>query len=289
MVRKQTFVFLFLMLIFSFLISLCTPTPTAPEFVSAFVVNAYLTVGSKVDTVSLTRSLSLETPYSQEVAGVTADSVFLLADGVPYALVQAGRPGLYIIEGDSLVVASCTEYRLLAYIGGSVIRASTIAPEQVRITGVNADTAFFPYPDPDLTSRFRINWEAIPDVEAYEISILARPPFDLVDFGIPRFIEQALEANDYDTLATFPPVTDFPVPSSETSIELSWDAFLYYGDYTIKVYAADDNLWDLATSNAVYISQSSEFEQPSYNIEGALGIFAAVSIDSLHVHVKKQE
>ena len=267
----------------------CTTAPSEPDFVSEFIVNAYLTVGAPLDTVFVSRSVSLDAPYSRETAGVSADSVILTAGVRAYHLSERGFPGAYVLEGDSVIVEAGVRYSLAVYIDGSVIRAQTTAPDQVRITAVNQDSGYFPYPDPDLSEKFRVSWDAAAGAAAYEISVIAHPPYDIVDFGLDRFIEHALEMNDYDTLATFPPVLDFPVADSEGEVEISWDAFIYYGDYTLKVYAADQNLWDLAASSVIYMPQSSEYEQPNFNIEGGLGIFSAVSVDSVRVTVLKQE
>ena len=273
-----------------FYITNCTQEPTAPKFQEEIIINGYLIVGHGVDTLHISKSLHINEEFSYAVAAVSTDSVFISVDNHAYRLLEYPRkPGAYYLSKDSITVTPGKKYDLIVHVDGKTLRASTIAPEQIRIQTLYPDTSYYPYPDPGKSARFTLTWEKTDYTAAYEVSVIAKPPYDLINWGLDQLVQHRLEMYDCDTLRAFWPVHDFPVGINETSVDISWFAFSYYGDYTIKLYAMDDNLWDLAASSSVYMPQSSEFEQPVYHIDGGLGIFAAVSVDSVHVYVKRQE
>ncbi len=268
----------------------CNQNIMLPEFVEEIVVNGYLIVGQGVDSVYVQKTLPIETAYSYEAASVSTDSIFISVGSRRYQLSEYDdKSGAYFLPSDSLIVTPGETYSLEVQVHDKIVRASTTAPAHIEIQSLSADTSFYPYPDQSQSTRFEISWNPTAYTEAYDVSVIAHPPYDLVDFGMDRIVKDHLETFDGDTLKAFPPANDFPVSQYETTLEIPWFMFCYYGDYTVKLYASDKNLWDLSASTAIYMYQSSEFEQPVYNIEGGLGIFSAVSVDSVHVHIKKQE
>lgn len=272
------------------LVAYCTRTPTEPIFEQDIIVNAYLIVGHGIDSVFIGKSLPIQEAYSEAEAAISTVEISITVDGHAYDLTEYDdRSGAYFLPEDSLIVTPGKTYHLEVIADGRRVRASTTAPGQVRIQSLNTDTSYYPYPEPEKATRFEITWNPVDLAAAYEVSIISKTPVELVDFGMDQLVEHRLEAFDYDTLKAFWPTTDFPVGKNETSIEIPWFVFGYYGAYTLKLYAIDDNLWDLAASGVVYAPQSSEYEQPVYNVEGGIGIFSAVSVDSVHIHVKKQE
>ncbi|MBN2028766.1 DUF4249 family protein [bacterium] len=289
--QRQFIGFLFSLFVGTILtITNCNQNIVLPEFIEEIVVNGYLIVGQGVDSVYVQKTLPIETAYSYDAASVSTDSIFISVDNRRYQLSEyADKPGAYFLPSDSLIVTPGETYRLEVKVGNKTVRASTTAPDMVEIQSLSADTSFYPYPDQDKSIPIQMSWNPAEQAVAYELSVIAHPPYDLVDFGMDRMVKDHLETFDGDTLKAFPPANDFPVSKYETTIEIPWFMFCYYGDYTIKLYASDKNLWDLSVSSAIYMYQSSEFEQPIYHVEGGLGIFAAVSVDSVHVHVKKQE
>jgi len=236
------------------------------------------------------KTLPIEQAYSYEAASVSTDSIFISTGNRRYKLSEYDHKlGAYFLPEDSLIITPGETYLLEVTVDDKTVRASTTAPGPVEIQSLSADTSYYPYPDQDKSTPIQISWNPAELAVAYEMSVIAHPPYDLVDFGMDRIVKDHLETFDGDTLKAFPPANDFPVGQYETSIEIPWFVFCYYGDYTIKLYASDKNLWDLSVSSAIYMYQSSEFEQPVYNVEGGLGIFSAVSVDSVHVHVRSQE
>jgi|GEM_PF-1286553 len=287
--RLQVFIFLILACGMLYLIN-CVSSPTEPGFQEDLIINGYLVVGHGVDSIFVSKSLPIAEPYDDTQAAVSGASVMISADGHSYRLLEYDdTPGAYYLHEDTLTITPGKQYDLEVRVEDKVLRSSTVAPEQVHIVSLNNDTAYYPYPESSMSPRFQITWNPTEHTAAYDISIIAKPPYELVDFGMEKLVESILEEYDNDTLRAFRPVHDFPVNNNQTSAEISWYAFSYYGDYTIKLYAIDENLWDLVACNVVYTPQSSEFEQPVFNIEGGLGIFAAVSVDSVHAFVKRQE
>jgi hypothetical protein len=280
--------FISAILLIALCLTTCSKEPTSPELKEEIIINGYLYVGSGVDTVYISKSLNIESPYSNEASAVSSDSVFITVGNKTFRLLEyEDKPGVYYLPSDSLIILPGKTYHFKAQIGKRTVSASTLAPEKIHINSINRDTSYYPYPDPTKSDQFKISWEKSELAAGYQIVVISKPPYNLVDFGMEKLVEERLKTVDYDTLKAFPTVNGFPVSLFETSIDLMWIAFCYYGDYTIKVYAADQNLWDLSTSAVVYVNQSSEYEQPTYHINGGYGIFAAVSVDSVHVFVKK--
>jgi len=83
-------------------------------------------------------------------------------------------------------------------------------------------------------------------------------------------------------------VSNFVLGDQDSELEIPWFMFWYYGEYTLKLYAADQNLYDLSSSQVMYASQSSEYEQPNFNISGGIGIFSAISVDTIRIEVLRQ-
>jgi len=267
----------------------CGPGATGPEFEEFLIVSGYLMVGHGIDSLFVSRNISVYEIYTDEKAAVTADSVCIDTEGKSWRLEEyAGRKGVYHLPADSLIVTPGKTYGLRVYAGAHFVRASTLAPDSISIISLSTDTTTFPYPNPLLGQPVTISWTASDSAAGYDISVIARTHRQLVEIGFEDLIQQALAMNDFDTLGTFPPVRDIPVGLSTTSLTIFWDSFYYYGDYTIKVYAVDANFWELAASGVMYQGQSSEYDQPVYTMEGGYGIFAAVSVDSAHVHILKQ-
>ncbi len=268
----------------------CRTSPTAPATREEIIISGYLVVGQGIDSVFVSRSLPITATYTRATAAVTADSVLLTVDGLRHRLLEyLACPGGYYLPRNVLTVTPGKTYHLEVHALGRTLRASAMAPEQVHITSCDPDTGIFPYPDTELSRRFNLAWTPTAHTAAYIISVIAKPPYELASFGMDNLVRERIKQFDGDTLRAFPPVRDLPVGKDGKSLEISWFAFPYYGDYTIKLYAADDALWDLATSAVVFLTQSSEFEQPVTNVEGGLGIFTAVSVDSVHAFVRKQE
>jgi len=64
----------------------CSENPTSPESKEEIIINGYLYVGSGVDTVYISKSLNINSPYSNEASAVSSDSVFLTVDNKTFRL-----------------------------------------------------------------------------------------------------------------------------------------------------------------------------------------------------------
>jgi hypothetical protein len=156
------------------------------------------------------------------------------------------------------------------------VKASTTAPQQVEILSLSSPINFY------LGYQFELKWAVAEGAKGYVVTTLAKPPYN-DRISIEGFLDS--EETDEDSLKTFPPVNNFSPGDQDTELQIPWFMFWYYGEHTIKLYAIDQNFYDLSTSQVMYASQSSEYEQPTFRIDGGLGIFAAVSVDSVKVRV----
>jgi len=272
---------LLLSIYFFVLITLnCTTEPSEPIFKEQVIVNAYLYVDKGIDSVFVSKSLGIEEPYSYEKAAVNTADVFISVDNKTYQLFEyIEKPGAYYLPYDSLVVTAGKEYRLEIHVGEKIVRANTTAPAQVQIDSINTDTT------DHLGTQFELFWHKTDWAAGYLVSAIAKSTSELVDLG--AIGDARLGMFDDDTLKAFPQIMNFPVNELDTLFQMPWFMFWYYGESNVKLYAIDQNLFDLSTSPSMFQPQSSEFEQPTYHVDGGIGIFAAVSVDSVQVYVRR--
>jgi len=271
-----------ILIVLIFVLINCVNEPSTPIFEEQIIINAYLYVGQGVDSVYISRTLKINEQYTYDKAAVIGADVMLSVDNQSYQLYEySNKPGAYFLPADSLIVTPGKEYFLKIESENKIIQASTKAPNPVKINRISTDTT------EHLGPQFELFWDKVANAAGYIISTKAKSTKELVDLG--AIGEHRLEMVDYDTLKAFPNVVNFPATDLDTLFQLPWFMFWYYGEYTVKLYAIDQNLLDLATSPSIYQPQSSEFEQPIYHINGGIGILAAVSVDSLIVYVNKPD
>jgi hypothetical protein len=261
-------------------INACYEPPTKPQFKETIILSGYLYVGQSVDSIFVRKSLPIGIPYSNTRAAVSGAIVTLKTNSQQFSLSEYPEyPGVYFVPAEEHVVSAGETYEINVQAGNHQVQASTIAPEQISINLLSDNQRSY------LGSPFKIIWNQVEGAKGYLVTTIADPPYDN-----RVHIEGFLDSTDVieDSLTAFSPVSNFSMGDRDLFLEIPWFMFWYYSDYTIKVYAADQNLYDLSSSQVMYAAQSSEYEQPNYNIRGGIGIFSAVSVDSVRVKVLRQ-
>jgi len=278
---------LWIMLIPALIWTGCESTGMEPEYEEQLVVSAYLRVGEPIDSVSISRTFTLESRYTEEEAGVSEARVSIRVDDKEYTLREYDdRNGFYHLPDKTVRVRPGATYELLIDYQEHHLAGVTTAPSPVNITSVNADT--LPFMDPD---RFAMNWDKADGADGYLVTTQATPwpekPYAgrLADYGVEGIVDFQLAQFGGDTLQAFSPISQYGVDGLEQTIEFPWHMFSWYGKYTVKVYAITSEYLDLLTTQ----NQTGAFEDPVYNIEGGLGIFTALSMDSVTVVVQRNQ
>ncbi len=126
-----------------------------------------------------------------------------------------------------------------------------------------------------------------PDVPAFQVGIFS---LDLdSDYVIdPDFFEEE-DFEDLDRIGSSPPLA-----GEDGTLRLPWFAIYFEGRYKVKIYAMDQNFYDLVRS-APELSGGGpgfggqigdNFERPIFNIEGGIGLFGSAAVDSIGFFVK---
>lgn len=280
-----------------------------PQDEGVVVVDAMLVVGQRLPFIRLARTGDLEEPFdlsavlgSEDVAVVqirqdgevlsrysfdpesgfwTPDAVQTVQPNTRYDLVvntaaaEAVRastltpPALEIEEWIILDPSGNDVLRELAIYDGSRTRDQVFAENQVVYsTGL-------------LEARF-----ARPAVPAFQVGINS---LDLgSDYVIdPDFFDEE-DFEDLERIGSSP-----PLEAEDGTLRLPWFAIFFEGRYTIRIFAMDQNWYDLARSAPGFVDggpgfggqAGDNFERPIFRVEGGIGLFGSASVDSLGLYV----
>lgn len=263
----------------------CSENGVEPGYNEQVVVSAYLYTGQPIDSVKLSRTFGIHDQYTSKDAAVSGAKVTISTEDQMYALKEyANKKGAYYLPDTSVKVLAGETYQLEVKAGDHELYAETTAPEPVRISELNADTLEFL----DEQKRFILQWRNNSDPAGYLISTRAipepEPPYidRLGDFKADGIVDFQLAQFDGDTLKAFNPQSSYGMAGLETSAELPWFMFSWYGEYQVNLYAMNKELMDVLTGG-----QGNTLEPLKSNISGGLGIFTAVSMDTVRVFVRR--
>ena len=262
----------------------CSTHSLDPDYEEQLILTGYLYTGQPIDSITIARTFPFDTKYDR-VEGMVSDATVLIATTIEEYRLQEypEKPGVYFLPDTSVRVTAGQEYRIEVQYGEHRLLASTTAPEQVEIEKINTDSLQFLDPG----QKFRLSWNLVDGADAYVLSSIASPtprsPYAgrLADYGEEGVMEYQLAQFHGDTLRAFPAVSPYGVDGIEDQVEFPWFMFNWYGNYTIKLYAVRDEMMDIIISS----QQADTFEPPADNVDGGLGIFTAMSVDSIGVCV----
>jgi len=263
----------------------CSENGVEPANNEQIVVSGYLYTGQPIDSVKLSRTFGIHDQYNSKDAAFSGAKVTISTEDQMYALKEyAYKKGAYYLPDTSVKVIPGKTYQLEVKAGEHELYAETIAPQPVKITKLNADTLAFL----DEQQRFILQWDSNADPAGYLITSQAipkpLPPYSdrLGDFKADGIVDFQLAQFDGDTLDAFNPHSSYGMDGLETSAELPWFMFSWYGEYQVKLYVMNKELMDVLTGG-----QGNTLKPLKSNISGGLGIFTAVSMDTTRVFVKR--
>lgn len=288
----------------------CDTTATQPT--SQVVVEAYLQAGTPLQTVRLTRSVSVDAAYDTRQAAVRDADVAVqrLADDgtvaatVPYTESDSG-PGIYVPVQRQAVRPRAT-YRLqVTTPDGNDITATTTVPDTVGIVRTENDTVTYPTPQRPEPPQFSLTvTPGTATLERQNVYILTatslldfqNTPQDRLRRQLTPFYADSYDP-DSDTLASFRVNSSGLLNQANfgrnddgtLTIRLPWLAIAFYGPNRIDANVVDNNLYDfLRTQQAQQMGLApGEIPNVIEHVEGGTGVFGSYARVGAEVLVQR--
>lgn len=303
------------------MVAACTPERDeselfAPEFLDVLVVDATLIVGRPHPTVKLSRTLAPNVPFNPDTAGETGATITIESSGqtVEYSQLP-GRPGLYGPVGPGGTILPETEYRLLVESDrGETLTAVTVTPSRFNVDewvllnpagtaelrtletfATAGDSVYFrpenqiTYAEGLLEARFAPGGAENFAAVGYQLSLFS------IDYDSDYVIDPPFfEDEDFEDLARMgsSPALD----GLEGQVRLPWFGIYYQGRYLYKVYTLDLNWYDLVRTRPLgdgglgfggNVGDSPD--NPTFHVNGGIGLFGSASVDSVGFFILPQE
>jgi len=227
-------------------------------------------------SVRLTKTVPIDRFYDNTQAGVSGADVRIRADGREFVLREDSlHPGTYGLPADSHVVTPGVAYEIRAQIGELVITGRTdsaAAPLHIDSTNLplwrdSTHMDSIEYGD----TEFYLRWNADPRNDGYVI---------IIENLEPDWFEDDRQVSGNNGM-----------PSTNTllwqqrnlqEIRVPWIVLTCTGRYRLRVLSCDRPAFDyLMTSYLGYA-----LNYPQSNVEGALGVFCAVGVDTAYFYLK---
>lgn len=275
-----------------------------PAEEDVLVVDAALIVDRSLPDLFLRRTLAPGRSYTRELAAVT-DAEVVIRQGdrtFPYTA-DPDSAGRYLPPQGAPSVLPRTTYDLEVQAPGGQLRASTTTPGRLelreavimdeesltdehylRLFSEVGDQAYkvpenqLPYREGLLELRVEPT-----DAIAYQLAI-----FNLENNSPFLIDEDFLEDNDvedFDRQGSSP-----PLEAPDGRIRLPWFAIAFEGRHLFKIYAVDENWFDYTRTNGEDGGGfggliGDNFERPTFNVEGGIGLFGSAAVDSVGFYV----
>ena len=275
--------------------------PTAD---TEIVVDATLIVDHPLPDLFVRRTLPPGQVYSQNLAAVV-DAEVLIRRG-DQVFVYAADPdsaGRYLPPDNAPPVQPQTLYQLEVRTSDRRVRAQTTTPgrlvlreavilndetleeeRRLRLFSEVGDGAYkitdnqLPYREGVLEVRLEPTTAV-----AYQLALfnLEEDSAFLID---EDFLEED-DVEDFDRQGSSP-----PLEASDGRVRLPWFAIAFEGRHLFKIYALDRNWFDYARTSGEDGGffgglLGDNFERPTFNLDGGIGLFGSASVDSLGFNV----
>lgn len=274
----------------------------APIEESRMVVEGYLNSGLTLPAIEVRRTLSPLEPYDAGSAAVTDAAIELVLDGrsTHYAA-DPSRPGTYHpAEADPRTLDAGMPYTFRASWEGRVAEASGIIPPRIEILDVSTSV-----PDEPVSAVLLDSLSLADSISTGLYTGFIYP----IEVRITWNDASAAnwEGKDSWVRAQLTPISEFSSPVvdlflrseeifREVEQELSSGRRTWTGVYAVGVADSDDVLPEHRLRVSVVRSgpsyarfaaskQTPERREPRSNLDGAVGVVAAIAVDSLHVDV----
>ena len=270
------------------------------DYVEQYVVESYLVAHHPMPDIRLSTTAPFNEIYEFEERVVTGAEVFVYRydeDGVRDRVYEyAGHAsGIYRPQhpdSEDLVLPRFT-YRLEITIpnhNDHRITAETSVPDTFSVREVIRDETFYQSPE---QLEFRITRNRTNNRQNY--FIYATESLDPVEENLTPFWGDAAE-DDIEELArirtTIVNEENFDVnPDGTLTLRMPWIGIAFYGKNIISTFSLDDNSYDFFRSQPVQTGggpgslSPGEIQNIIYNIDGAIGMFASMSVLDIEVNV----
>ena len=271
-----------------------------PSENNTVVVEAGLIVGSPVPHINLSRTAAPDERYDRaavtlsgaRVSIVQGDAVFAYSD-------DPAQPGRYIPPADSPSVAPNAVYNLEVVLDNEpTVRATTTTPARMHIDHValvdydNVDrelrrlqlfSSGDPYSAPEnqleytagaLVVRIQSEKQSV----SHQFSMLNLERDSELLFNL--FDDEEDEEDELKRRATSPLIR-----AQDGQIYMPWDGINYAGRHKVKLFAVDQNWFDLVRTDNVNADRGAGeagqgFQRPLFHVENGIGLFASAAVDS---------
>ena len=277
-----------------------------PSEDNLIVVDAVLIVDAPLPPVILRRTAAPGVPYAAAAAAVQEASVSIhTSDEVFEYHPDLSSAGRYLPPDDAPPVEPDRDYELRVEAPDDpLVRATTRTPPRIRI-----DQLLLLDDDLETELRRLKLFSEIGD-QVYEA---AENQLELFRGVLQVRVQNDGDAASYQFGATnlehFSPLlidqnlidnADLELERQETSpllrlvdgeIFLAWNGIFYAGRYKVKLFAVDENWFDLVRTDNVDSERGSGetgqgFQRPLFHVENGIGLFASASVDSFGFFVR---
>lgn len=290
-----------------------TNTPFSPTDVGTLVVDAVLIVDDRIPPLFVGQTLPPDAVFSEADAAVSGATVMIRqGDRVTEYMEDPGRRGRYLPVADTSRVAPETRYELTVEApDGRRATASTLTPgrfavntwvlldeeslalrQTLRSFDEVGDDVFaaaenqITYLDGLLEARFDRVGNSF-----YQVAVLNLE--DSSDFVIDA---DFLDEEDYESLER--EISSPVLEASSNFVRLPWFAIYFAGRHKIKVFAIDENWYDIVRSSPALIGDGGggfggnagdSFDRPFFHVDGGIGLFGSGAVDSIGMVILPRE
>ena len=276
-----------------------------PSEDNLIVVDAILIVDAPLPPLLLRRTVAPGVPYAAATTALAGGSVSIHSDNAVFEYrADPDAAGRYLPPDGAPTVDPRRAYELRVETGDDpVVRATTRTPARLRID----DLLLL---DDDLETELRHLrlfseigdevYQAAENQLEYTHGVLevrlqhaaaASYQFavsNLEHFSPLLFDNDFLDEDDFDRRETSP-----LLGVEEGAIFLPWYGIFFVGRYKVKLYAVDENWFDLVRTDNVDSNRGSGeagqgFQRPSFHVENGIGLFASAAVDSIGFFVRPE-
>ena len=273
------------------------------------VVEAILFVGAPLPHVDLKRTAAPGIVYNSADFALTGASVSIQQDDVIFNYnPDPNTPGRYLPSLNAPTVLPSTQYHLRVVVEDEpVVRATTTTPAHIQIDAV----ALMDNEDLDIELR-RLKTFADGDVyEApenqleytvgtIEVRLQSSGSAASYQFGMNNLedtssllVDSDLLDDDDDDEKRERRETSPLLRLNDSALYMPWEGIFFSGRYTVKLFAVDQNWFDLVRTDNIDDERESgeagqSFQRPLFNIENGIGLFASASVDSFGFFVRPE-
>jgi len=287
-----------------------------PEDVGLLVVDAVMIVGQDFPVVKLSRTLAPQVPYTQESAAVVGANL-AIGNGlrsVSYADVP-GEPGSYRPTGPAVTIQPEAEYELyVETTEGEVLSARTTTPAPIMVdswvlldpSGTTelrqletfndaGDSVYYQpanqisYAEGLIEARFAAGGPTVFAAQGYQLALFSIDPESDYVIDPPFFDDEDFE--DLPRKGASPALN-----ADSGQISLPWFSIYFEGRYLYKIFAVDQNWYDLIRSTPQtggglgFGGNAGEgTDRPIFHIDGGIGLFGSATVDSVGFYITPQE